>query len=707
MADDENKRLPALRRTRKVLRSLTRAGALSLGGLLALMYGEQHNGWIQQEIGKEMEEIHSDNYQLNDDSSFVQKRLAELGMEPIDKLVQQAFNRRSNSPWIKFFDIDNKMIFHEKNVALTTTYGQTSRYALDGGMSAEDQNFPEHHGVDVFATLSALVSNVSGQMFTSRTKFSGASTISMQVVDMLLEDHPDKYKNKIIEYAHACELERKFSKQEILALYLNLANFGQDVQGPIIGIESAAWRYFGKSAAELDLIESASLIAMVNKPSIYGTKAFDEVVVDGNKEGRNYTQLLGRINYVLKRMSAEGYIEHSEFNAARKQLHYEGVVFDTDNFQKKYADADTYEVATAVHKRVDRLLQGRDLDNVSQIIVHTTVDKGYQKVARQALTEKIEELRPGYEHPELLNGSMVVLDLKTNSVLAMIGGLGVEKGDFLNRADIANTTIGSTAKSFIVCIAEKILGYTPETRILDTRREYVTDSGIYSPDNFGGEFSNREVTIADTIRKSINSPAIEIGYQLMQHDKARLIGEMNKFGFGLKDFYLSTSIGAFEASTLTLAGAYAVFANGGFSNKNQFGDMNADLVKDVVLKYKDGKEEKIVPGSVKTRLIEDPQILADMDEMLKDVVRRGTGTRARLDGYSPGGKSGTGQSSFTFVEYEQALGILVLTSIASDNVQKTGPFGPELTGGRHAAPQCKKVLEYSKERSYLISASNM
>lgn len=381
-------------------------------------------------------------------------------------------------------------------------------------VAAEDQRFWQHAGVDVRALTRAFFQNlIAGR------RVSGASTLSMQVI-RLMEPRPRTLSAKIIEAFRALQLERRHSKTEILAQYLDRAPFG----GNVVGIEAAAQRYFAKSATQLSLAEAALLAGLPQSPSRL-------------RPDRHFDRAKKRQAYVLQRMVACGFITAEEHTAAcaqalavRPAIRYP---FRAPHF------CDWVGVP-------DRL--GADAT------VLTTLDPALQQIAEDVLARHARNITAD-------SGAIVILDAKTSAVRALAGSpdFRARPAGQVNGA-LAARAAGSTLKPFAFALAFDRGLVTPGTILTDKPRQFRD----YVPQNFSREFRGR-VGVRDALVQSLNLPAIEIEQRVGQE---RFYALLKKLGLGTisrppEHYGLGLVLGNAEVRLLDLANAYACLARGG------------------------------------------------------------------------------------------------------------------------------------------------
>ena len=385
-------------------------------------------------------------------------------------------------------------------------------------IAAEDHRFYRHVGVDPLALLRAV-----GQNVLHFRRVSGASTLSTQVI-RLLEPRPRTVRTKLIEAFRALQMERVLTKREILEQYLNRAPFGSN----IVGIESAARRYFSKSAHDLSLSEAALLAGLPQAPARY-------------RPDRHPARARKRQGYVLERMEALGMITEAQRVRAMAR--------PCEIKPGRYAFAAPH-FSQFVLDRLPPGLEGETL--------HTTLDPVLQSLVETALRRRL-----GYLDPlGIMGGAVVILEVKTGAIRAMVGSpdyFDAERRGQVNGA-LASRGAGSTLKPFVYAAAFDRGLATPLTVLRDEPALYRD----YRPQNFGKEFRG-DVTVRDALVLSLNLPVLALAERI---GGDRLLGLFRRAGLrslsrGADHYGLGLVLGQGEVRLLDLANAYAAFARGG------------------------------------------------------------------------------------------------------------------------------------------------
>jgi len=419
-----------------------------------------------------------------------------------------------------------------------------STYAKMAAIAIEDKNFYAHHGFELSSFLRALFVNLTTLSFSQ-----GGSTITQQVVKNSILTKDKTPTRKLKELILSIKLEKILTKNEILSLYLNEIPYG----GTIYGIGEASRNFFGKTASELDLAESAYLASLPKAPTYY------------SPYGSHRENLEARKNLVLREMFDQGLISESEYNNAVsekvkfkprentggiKAPHF--VFFVIDYLAKKY---------------------GEDAVNNGGFKVITTLDYSIQQDA-EATAKKYGPINKEKFNGE--NNAIVVIDPKTGDILAMVGSKDYfdESIDGNFNASTGYRQPGSTFKPFVYSVLFN-KGYTADTILFDVPIQFtpvcaadnfVTDDICYAPGNYD-EKNRGPITIRHALAQSVNIPAVEAIYlagvkNSVDLAKSMGIESLNNLG----DYGLSLVLGGGAVSLLDMTSAYSVFANDGIRN---------------------------------------------------------------------------------------------------------------------------------------------
>ncbi|MEA3351611.1 MAG: penicillin-binding protein 1C [Chloroflexota bacterium] len=454
---------------------------------------------------------------------------------------------RLNTPSIRIEDRNGRLLYE----SLSAEGGRHTVLALDdiadqlqqATIATEDRNFYQHPGVDMMGILRALWINLrAGEVLA------GGSTITQQVARMLLLDSDERFQNtirrKLRESWLAWQLSRHYSKDEILALYLNQTNYG----GLSYGVEAAARTYFGKSAAELDLAESALLAGLPQSPALYNPLLHPDAAQQ-------------RQQVVLGLMQKEGFITSEQQTLAEQ----EPLIFTTCPYPM---EAPHFVLWVRAH--LDALLTPEEL--TQSLTIRTTLDLDWQHHAKTAMQHHLESIQAdkgGLGH-NVNNAALVALDTHTGEILALVGSPDYFAADIAGALNMAITPRqpGSALKPIIYAAAfypDRADPLTPATMILDVPTTFALHDGkAYTPSNYDQRFHG-PVLIREALASSLNVPAVitldQIGFEAFFSLGADL--GITTLG-NQEESDLSIALGGSEVSLLELTAAYGAFSNGGY-----------------------------------------------------------------------------------------------------------------------------------------------
>ena len=404
-------------------------------------------------------------------------------------------------------------------------------------IAIEDKNFYTHQGFDPAGMLRGFT-----RIFT-RGYAQGGSTLTQQLVKNVLLTPERSVWRKVREFVLAIQIERKYSKDEILQMYLNEAPYG----GTAWGVESASETYFGKSVKDLDLIESAILAGLPQRPSVYSPYS---------SEPEAYKN---RTKQVLRRMRDDGYINKDQDEQALKDL-------ENVKFQEKGASFKAPHFVQYVQKILEERY-GERVVELGGLRVTTTLDLDLQEKAQDIVKEEIDKVK----NLKISNGAAVVLDPQTGEILAMIGSRGFNDPDIDGQVNVTVSLNqpGSAIKPITYVTAFK-KGYSPATLLMDTPTEFPGGTGqpTYNPVNYDGKFRGN-IQVRYALGNSVNIPAVKmlsmVGVKDMlttAYDLGLTTLEPNKET--LSRVGLAVTLGGGDVRLLELTGAYASFMNQGF-----------------------------------------------------------------------------------------------------------------------------------------------
>ncbi|MGD8774035.1 MAG: PBP1A family penicillin-binding protein [Syntrophobacterales bacterium] len=561
--------------------------------------------------------------------------------------IQELENFRPSSV-TKLFSVEGEVIgefFVEKRVPVALE--EVPTYLQQAVIAVEDRRFYEHAGLDWRGIARAIVKDIRARRLKE-----GGSTITQQLAKVLFLNPEKTLTRKLKEAILALQIERRYRKDEILALYLNQIYLG----GGAYGVEAAANRYFGKHVWELDLAECALIAGLPRGPTLYSPLV-------------NPDKALARRATVLKSLLDTGRIDNEQYEATVEEP-----------IQLAYSSSSGAEAPyfiSFIRPRLEGVL-GENLLYRGGLTIQTTLRKNWQQVAKQALESglsALESRHPGeYEQGERPQGAVLVLDARTGMIRAMVGGSDYEISQF-NRATQAYRQPGSAFKPIIYSYAlEK--GYTQADRIWDAPVSYPQPGGeLWQPQNYSGRFEG-EITLRKALEISQNIVTIKL---LERLGPSPVVDFARHLGIGSVLYSsLSLALGTSEVTLLELTSAYQVFANGGIW-------VEPSGIAEV-LDHNGRSVWKAAPASRVAIRQETAYILTNM---LQGVIQRGTGRGASNLAYPLAGKTGTTERSrdALFVGYSPA----VVTGVWVGN-DDGRPLGPKETGARAALPIWREVM---------------
>ena len=456
-------------------------------------------------------------------------------------------------------------------------------YLVDAVLAVEDRRFYSHPGVDVIGLSRAMLANLRAGHIVQ-----GGSTLTQQLAKNLFLSPERTWRRKLQEMMLAFWLESRFTKDEILELYLNRVYFG----GGAWGVEAASLRYFGKSASEVSLGEAALLAGLLKAPSRYSPV-------------NDAARAAARATVVLDLMAQTGRITDAERVAAAST---------PIRVSRGASSPGAQYFIDWISPTVRELAGPRHGD----LVVRTTLDVDAQRAAEAALDGVLGngELAAGAGE-----GALVSL-AHDGAVRAMVGGRSYIRSQF-NRAILAQRQPGSAFKPFVYASAFEA-GLTPD----DVRIDRPVQVGDWAPENYNDTYRG-EMTLREAFARSSNSVAVQIAEETGRGHVARLARRLGMESPMRVD--RSLALGAYEVTPLELAGAYTPFANGGY-RVAPFGITAIESAEGDIL---------FETPSPADRRVLDARTVARMQDLLRAVVVWGTGRNAAVPGLEIGGKTGT------------------------------------------------------------------
>ena len=442
--------------------------------------------------------------------------------------------RRSGFSTI-FSDRDDKVIYelYKDQKRIPVDFDEISEHLKKATVAIEDKDFYTHTGFSSKGMIRALFA------ILLKGRLEGGSTLTQQLVKNVLLTPERNITRKIKEFILATEIERKYSKDQILTMYLNESPYG----GTFWGVESAAKGYFGKSAKDLNLIESAIIAGFPQRPSSYSPFIGKE---------NAYRE---RTKNVLRRMREDHVIDKKVEIQALADL-------DQIHFSSPHLSIRAPHFVFYVRDELTQLFGDKLIDQGTSI--KTTLSLDLQEAIEKIVSEEIEKIKK----LNATNAAVVVLDSQTNEILAMVGSYDYndEKYGKFNTATALRQP-GSSIKPITYALAlEK--GYTPSTVIMDVKTIFPNQGGKdYIPENYDGKFRG-PIQLRFALGNSINIPAVKLLAMVGVHDFLQKgydmgLDTLEPTTANLKRFGLAVTLGGGEVRLLDLTSAYSIFARGG------------------------------------------------------------------------------------------------------------------------------------------------
>lgn len=534
------------------------------------------------------------------------------------KLLDQAGN-----------EIGKRGILHNDAVPLE----EIPQHMIKATLATEDRRFFEHFGVDFIGTLRALVTNVQANSLVQ-----GGSTLTQQLAKNLFLSSERSLTRKLKEVFLAFLLEARFTKREILKLYLDRAYMG----GGAFGVEAAAQYYFGKSIREVTLAEAAMLAGLYKAPTKYAPHV-------------NLPAARARTAEVLSNLVEAGFYTTGQVHVAR--LNPAKVVENRTSYSPDWFLDFAFE-------EVQRLAEGK---NQYVLTARTTLDTSIQRAGEEVLTSTLRQLG---KSKHINSGSLVAMEVD-GAVKAIVGGPDYGESQF-NRATHAKRQPGSSFKPYVYAAALEN-GFTIRSTAFDSS----PSCGNWSPKNYSGGSSGSQVSLGDALARSLNTVAVYLSLNVGRQKVVELTRRL-----GIKGVVPSCSmaLGDTGITPLEHTGAMATFANNGKLARPyvilEITNSKGDLL------YSRERDEPPAPQVVSKKVVE------QLNQMLQMVVTQGTGKAAALEFTHSVGKTGT-SSSYKDAWFVGFTGKYVASVWLGNDDNR--PMA-EVTGGHGPAPAWKQFM---------------
>ena len=551
-------------------------------------------------------------------------------------------------------------------------------------MAIEDKRFFEHNGVDLYGTTRAALGNTVNDSIGQ-----GGSTITQQLIKNSYLTPERTFKRKYAEAMLSLALERRFTKEEIFALYCNEIYMGQRGATAARGVEQAASLYFGKKLKDLSLAEVATIAGMIQSPNRYAPD-------------RHPKESLERRRSVLAGMVRDGAITLEEAKSASQEELLIAPLAPVNETTAPY-------FVDYVNRVIEAELSSLQSADERSLRIDTTIDLELQTIAERAVNQQLEKLDQKFSKKNLKPQiALVALDAKTGNVIAMVGGRNYAESQ-LNRASDAMRQPGSIFKPIVYASALEA-GISPVAMFKDAPREFVYDKGKrYKPANYGGGFSGHDVTMREGLVRSLNVVTVDIA---LQTGLKRVTRTAWMFGLNRPQEFPSIALGTSEATPLEIASAYTAFPNNGVR-----------VLPNVISRAVDSTGFNYISSEPRTQKVIEPTTAYMMTDMMQAVVARGTARRASgsLVHTAFAGKTGTSRDGW-FAGYTP--NIVCVVWVGFDDNKELGLTGaesalpiwvefmkgavdlrPELGGKSFDVPQGIEFVQIDPTTGYLANVS--
>lgn len=492
---------------------------------------------------------------------------------------------------------------HQEENRIVVPLEKISPYLKQAVVATEDTEFYNHHGVNVQGIFRAAIKNAIAGRFVE-----GGSTLTQQLARNIFLHKRRKISRKVSEAILAIQIERYYTKDEILQMYLNQVYWGHNAYG----IESASQMYFGKHAENLNLAESAMLVGLLTGPELYSPlKHFDRA-----KERQKI--VLGRLTKldIITKEQAQDAYDQALVIPERRRLRYKAPFF-------------TFHI---IHKLIE--MYGEEATYTSGIRVYTTLNYALQLKAEEVVKHyvamganpnaSLEGDTPVGANLGFTQGALLAIDPRNGYILAMQGGADFVGNEF-NRVTQAKRQPGSAFKPFVYLAALQ-RGFSPGSMIDDSPVTFNTVNGPYSPKNYTGDYQGR-MSMRRALELSVNVVSIKLNNIVGPRTVVNVAKQI-----GIKSRLqpvLSLPLGANEVSMLELASAYGVFAN-----------MGRRVEPTAIIRIEDRDGNLLYEHHAAEKQVFDENLIAALVDMLKGAVKNGTGRAASLP-RPMAGKTGT------------------------------------------------------------------
>lgn len=585
------------RRFGKVLGTILLVGAISLV-IFACIFTAYLRNYLMPQVSFSL-----DSFRLNQTSVIYYQDKSTGEYQALQNLYGE-----ENRIWASYKDIPTNLVY--------------------ATVAIEDKRFFQHSGVDWLRSMKA-----SANLFLGGSSTYGASTVTQQLVKNLTNDNEVTVRRKLVEIFRALEMEKQYSKEDIMEWYLNTIYLGEQSYG----VRTAAYTYFGKDVSELDLAECASLIAITNNPSIYDPYISEKTKAK-NKE---------RQTDILYEMLQQGYITENEYqNAKNEELQFQYA--DSSSETGDNSDYYSYFVDQVIRDVVNDLANatGYDTEVINRMIlgggyqIYSTIDVDVQNAAEEVY-EDLDNIPKTDSTYQQLQSGIVIIDNETGDIAAIVGGVGQKEGSLtLSRATQSLLSPGSTIKPLAVYAPALEMGLiTPATVYDDTPFTFGSSPWPKNEDDTYHGLTN----ILTAMKRSTNTVAVkvldDVGLDYAYHYAVNdmhldtLVDqyELNGVNYTDKSYWSLALGGMVRGVTIrNLTAAYASIENKGTYREARTYTKVLDSDGNVVLDNTQSSNENM---SEKTAYY--------LTYMMEETVKDGTGQEAQVPGIDTAGKTGT------------------------------------------------------------------
>lgn len=585
------------RRFGKVLGTILLVGAISLV-IFACIFTAYLRNYLMPQVSFSL-----DSFRLNQTSVIYYQDKSTGEYQALQNLYGE-----ENRIWASYKDIPTNLVY--------------------ATVAIEDKRFFQHSGVDWLRSMKA-----SANLFLGGSSTYGASTVTQQLVKNLTNDNEVTVRRKLVEIFRALEMEKQYSKEDIMEWYLNTIYLGEQSYG----VRTAAYTYFGKDVSELDLAECASLIAITNNPSI-----FDPYISEKTKAKNKERQ-----TDILYEMWQQGYITENEYqNAKNEELQFQYA--DSSSETGDNSDYYSYFVDQVIRDVVNDLANatGYDTEVINRMIlgggyqIYSTIDVDVQNAAEEVY-EDLDNIPKTDSTYQQLQSGIVIIDNETGDIAAIVGGVGQKEGSLtLSRATQSLLSPGSTIKPLAVYAPALEMGLiTPATVYDDTPFTFGSSPWPKNEDDTYHGLTN----ILTAMKRSTNTVAVkvldDVGLDYAYHYAVNdmhldtLVDqyELNGVNYTDKSYWSLALGGMVRGVTIRdLTAAYASIENKGTYREARTYTKVLDSDGNVVLDNTQSSNENM---SEKTAYY--------LTYMMEETVKDGTGQEAQVPGIDTAGKTGT------------------------------------------------------------------